>query len=342
MGLPITQDTVPYFDIVTDTISWEAAFSYVTFDSAGTSGGDGWNFSHGTNPTWSGAKEYQIEPEIVNCIPYAESEAPYVFSGTFCEELTCLFRVNVRNCGGTSIRAYFRIVEGPGQFDTMYIAFDEVRGQWSYRPTSAYADSTFMLGVVADIDYCGDSGYITPGWPTCWVEVHVGSNNHGPTFVDSQVRDFVATTGQPLDIQLLTEDADPCSDHRFSYYVDEGDPEPPGTIDELTGVFSYTGTEADTGIYLAYMVVTEGEFADTTAFTIYHYDSYTCGDMDHSGSIDISDLTWLVDYLFQYGPPPITVDAGDVNCSDTVDISDLTYFVDWLFGDGPPPCDGGC
>jgi len=72
------------------------------------------------------------------------------------------------------------------------------------------------------------------------------------------------------------------------------------------------------------------------------------GDLDCSGDagspIDISDLTYFVDYLFGGGPPPVIYDAGDLNCSAEVavaDISDLTFLVDYLFGGGPPPtCDG--
>jgi hypothetical protein len=340
MGLPVTQDTVAYFDIVTVAIPLEAEFTPVAFDSAGTPSGGGWYFDHATNSTWSGTKEYFFEPCLLNCIPAPECWDVHLVSDAFCEGFTYTFGVDLWDCGSAS-RAFFHIVEGPGEILTENQLY-HATGYWSFTPTSDYADSIVMLGVVADIDYCGDSSFIQPGWEVCWITLHIGPNADGPSFVPDQNSDFVVTTGQTLQIQLLAEDADPCTDHRFSYYVDEGSPEPPGSIDELTGIFTYTGTEADTGTYIAHMAVTEGEYADTTAFTIYHYDSYTCGDMDHSGSTDISDLTWLVDYLFNYGPPPITVDAGDVNCTATVDISDLTYFVDWLFGDGPPPCDGGC
>ncbi|MEA1981357.1 MAG: hypothetical protein U9N54_10325, partial [candidate division Zixibacteria bacterium] len=62
------------------------------------------------------------------------------------------------------------------------------------------------------------------------------------------------------------------------------------------------------------------------------------GDSDFSGNIGISDLTYMVDYLFNSGSEPIPlIDAGDFNCSFDVGISDLTTFVNYLFESGPSP-----
>jgi hypothetical protein len=62
------------------------------------------------------------------------------------------------------------------------------------------------------------------------------------------------------------------------------------------------------------------------------------GDIDASGVLDISDLTYLVSYMFDGGPAPIPIESGDVDCSDIQDISDLTYLVEYFFGGGGPPC----
>jgi len=64
------------------------------------------------------------------------------------------------------------------------------------------------------------------------------------------------------------------------------------------------------------------------------------GDVDGITGINISDVTYLVDYLFNGGPLPLPVlEAGDVNCEDGTNIGDLTYLVDYLFRGGPPPCE---
>ena len=62
-----------------------------------------------------------------------------------------------------------------------------------------------------------------------------------------------------------------------------------------------------------------------------------CGDINASGQRDISDLTFLVSYMFDGGPAPAPLWAGDVDGSGGTDISDVTYYVDYLFGSGPAP-----
>jgi hypothetical protein len=64
------------------------------------------------------------------------------------------------------------------------------------------------------------------------------------------------------------------------------------------------------------------------------------GDANFSGSIEVSDVTYLVDYLFRQGAQPIpTMDAGDFDCDTAVNIADLTAMVSFLFqGGDPPPC----
>jgi len=64
------------------------------------------------------------------------------------------------------------------------------------------------------------------------------------------------------------------------------------------------------------------------------------GDLDGVSGITISDLVYLVDWMFSGGPPPSPLQAADVNCDGNVDIADMVYIVDWMFSGGPPPC--GC
>ena len=65
------------------------------------------------------------------------------------------------------------------------------------------------------------------------------------------------------------------------------------------------------------------------------------GDIDHSGvlPIDIADLVYLVDYMFNSGPEPGCQEEGDVNGDggEPIDIADLVYLVDYMFNEGPAP-----
>ncbi len=69
-----------------------------------------------------------------------------------------------------------------------------------------------------------------------------------------------------------------------------------------------------------------------------------CGDIDGDGEalIDISDLVYLVDYMFNEGPPPPVMAAANLDGrgGGLLDISDLIYLVNHMFHQGPAPvCD---
>ncbi len=72
--------------------------------------------------------------------------------------------------------------------------------------------------------------------------------------------------------------------------------------------------------------------------------SFLCGNINGSpdAQIDISDLVYLVEFMFGAppGPDPVPYESGDVDCTGSIDISDLVYFVSYMFGapPGPVPC----
>jgi N-acetylneuraminic acid mutarotase len=59
------------------------------------------------------------------------------------------------------------------------------------------------------------------------------------------------------------------------------------------------------------------------------------GDVNADGSVDVSDVFYLINYLFASGPAPVC--SGDVNADHSVDISDVFYLINYLFAGGPPP-----
>ena len=63
----------------------------------------------------------------------------------------------------------------------------------------------------------------------------------------------------------------------------------------------------------------------------------THGDIDGTVGITVSDVTYLVEYLFNGGPPSVPEELADVTCSDGINIGDLTYLVNYLFSGGTPP-----
>ena len=63
------------------------------------------------------------------------------------------------------------------------------------------------------------------------------------------------------------------------------------------------------------------------------------GDANGDGAIDISDVVYIIDYLFRNGPAPSPPEAGDTTCDGRIDIADVVSLINYLLKDGPAP---GC
>ena len=68
-------------------------------------------------------------------------------------------------------------------------------------------------------------------------------------------------------------------------------------------------------------------------------ETYRFGDANKDGEINVSDVIYLINYLFIDGPEPVPLwIVGDVNCDIKVDVSDVVYLINYLFINGPEPC----
>ena len=65
---------------------------------------------------------------------------------------------------------------------------------------------------------------------------------------------------------------------------------------------------------------------------------YVHGDADHDGFVDVSDVVYLLSYIFSGGAEPSPVAAGDADCSGTIDISDVVRLISYIFSGGEAPC----
>jgi subtilisin family serine protease len=69
--------------------------------------------------------------------------------------------------------------------------------------------------------------------------------------------------------------------------------------------------------------------------------SVSGGDPDNSGVIDVDDIVYLINYIFDGGPPPEPYYlTGNANCSSdepTVDIDDISFLIAYVFSGGPDP-----
>lgn len=63
------------------------------------------------------------------------------------------------------------------------------------------------------------------------------------------------------------------------------------------------------------------------------------GDVDWNGEINIADMVYLVEYMFDDGPAPMPHRIiGSLDCNPVVNIADLVWLVDYMFNGGPKPC----
>ena len=78
----------------------------------------------------------------------------------------------------------------------------------------------------------------------------------------------------------------------------------------------------------------------------YEVSAYLRGDANRDGKKSVSDVVFLINYLFKGGPAPDPVDLGDANFCNTnppvlpgePTVADVVYLVNYLFKGGVAPC----
>ncbi len=73
-------------------------------------------------------------------------------------------------------------------------------------------------------------------------------------------------------------------------------------------------------------------------FVTIKYVQFLRGDANADGNVSLSDIVYLINYLFKHGPVPEPIQKGDTNCDGNVSLSDIVYLINYLFKSGPPPC----
>ena len=65
------------------------------------------------------------------------------------------------------------------------------------------------------------------------------------------------------------------------------------------------------------------------------------GDVNEDGTVDVTDMIFMINYLFVQGPAPNPLALGDASGDCLVDITDVVYLLNYLFNRGPMP-EWGC
>jgi hypothetical protein len=97
-------------------------------------------------------------------------------------------------------------------------------------------------------------------------------------------------------------------------------------------------TVTTSGWYPYYFRFSDGVDTATTPLDSVFVTVALAGDADGNGMVNISDVTFLILYIFGGGAAPNPLESGDANCDGMINISDAVYLVTYIFGGGSAPC----
>jgi hypothetical protein len=142
----------------------------------------------------------------------------------------------------------------------------------------------------------------------------------------------------PSPVQLKWDQVAPASSYRLQ--IDDDSTFATPKLDVIVNSNTYTATSLDDRNRYYWRVIGNttcpaNEWSAKRNFTVC---SYVSGDANGSGGVDISDVVFLVAYIFSGGPAPSPLLSGDATCDQAVDISDAVYLIAYIFTGGPAPC----
>ncbi|MGB2698119.1 MAG: dockerin type I domain-containing protein [Candidatus Zixiibacteriota bacterium] len=143
----------------------------------------------------------------------------------------------------------------------------------------------------------------------------------------------------PYVVTFDWEDANPWEELKYDLYVSTSTnfhPDSTVVYDSLS-ISQHTDTLEVARFY--WKVRTYNNSMEQWSTQIWTLLSAIRGDINADKEVAISDVVYLINYLFKSGPEPIPEPViGDVNCDGNVEITDAVYLVNYLFKSGPPPC----
>lgn len=76
---------------------------------------------------------------------------------------------------------------------------------------------------------------------------------------------------------------------------------------------------------------------DAVSILSFECASFICGDANGSGSVNILDATFIINYLYKSGAAPSPPESADANGNGSINILDATYILTYLYKSGPEP-----
>jgi hypothetical protein len=63
-----------------------------------------------------------------------------------------------------------------------------------------------------------------------------------------------------------------------------------------------------------------------------------CGDANGDEQVNVGDVVFIINFVFNAGPAPNPLEAGDENCDSEVNVGDAVYLINHIFREGEGPC----
>ena len=208
-------------------------------------------------------------------------------------------------------------------------------------------DTGFFQWITTDDDSVGspyiDTFIVSDGMgmaDTDYVQIIVNPFIHNPrilvpgpkTAVAGDTVEFIviATDPDPTDILTITKDG-------------PGDLQTTPHPTPDTGFFSWITTMDDTlgSPHIVTFYVDDGTGLEDTGEVVINVYPFVPppreGDLNRDGIVDIVDVVFLTNYLFEDGPPADPPAAGDINGDCYITIADIIYLINYVFKMGPVP-----
>lgn len=64
---------------------------------------------------------------------------------------------------------------------------------------------------------------------------------------------------------------------------------------------------------------------------------FVCGDVNGNGKVELTDIVYLITFLYKFGPAPDPLYCANTNGDGNVNVADIVYLVSYLFKFGPVP-----
>ncbi|MFH1335866.1 MAG: M1 family aminopeptidase [Candidatus Zixiibacteriota bacterium] len=170
--------------------------------------------------------------------------------------------------------------------------------------------------------------------PNVWILRTVSSTTYGMNIVTTDLP--AASQFSAYAETLWAKGGTP----QYKWKLDSGNLPDGLELDSLTGVISGVPTVQDSFDFTIKVTDSTNPIkTDTQQLYITVGESpFIRGDANHDGLVDISDVIYLINNLYAYGPDPLPYDSGDLNCNGIIDVADIIYLLNYLFKSGPAPC----